>query len=462
MPASKKRKFWDEKVECLSVEDLEKLQLRKLKKQIRYVYDHSSFYKKKLDDCGVGPRDIRTLEDFRALPICLTKEELQSARDKSLRDHGHPFGSMLCAPIENVVGVAATSGTTGVPTFYGYTRNDIHVTNEVIARSFWRIGVRPGEPVVHAMGMSMWVGGLPIIRGLEHLGARVSPVGAEAGTERLLTFIGYTKPTTLLCTPSYAEHLIERAPGLIGKDVGQLGIKRLVCIGEPGVGIPEVRKKLTEAWDAKVFDGGGGAWGSFIMSCDSPDYHGMHVIAGDHIYYCDIIDPKTKKPIELTDGAIGEKIMTPLDWEAAPPFRYASGDLLQVFTEPCACGVSGYRVKIIGRVDDLLIVKGINVFPSAIKDVVNSFFPRLTGVFKIVLDTPPPRVVPPLKLKVEYGDGITDSDFAALRMELEEKISDILRFRPATELVPPTSLGRTKGKASLFERNYLSAHLPRQ
>ncbi len=129
--------------------------------------------------------------------------------------------------------------------------------------------------------------------------------------------------------------------------------------------------------------------------------------------------------MEWKDGAIGEKILTSLDWEAAPPFRYAIGDIIQIFTEECECGTKGFRIKFVGRVDDMLIVKGINVFPSAIRNVINSFIPKVTGAFKIILDHPPPRVVPPLKMKVEFGQGMSENEIKVLDLEIGEKFSNI-------------------------------------
>lgn len=447
-------KFWNKKVETLPLEELRKIQFKRLKKQMKYIYENSEFYREKFVDYGTKPEDIRNLDDFRSLPIFITKEEHRECQNQSLTRFGHPFGTILCAPLEKVVGVSATSGTTGFPTFYGFTKHDIEITNEVLARGFWRAGVRPGETVVHAFGLSMWVAGIPIIRALEHMGARTIPVGAEAGSERLLQFIEQTKPATLMCTPSYAEHLIEKSPKVLKKDVKQLGIKRIICAGEPGAGIPEVRKKIKDMYGAKIFDSAGVPWGIYNISCDCDDYHGIHVVCEDYHLYYDIVDTETKKPIEWEDGAIGEKILTSLEWEAAPPFRYASGDIIQIFFGECECGIKGARVKFIGRIDDMLIVKGINVFPSAIRNVINLFIPKVTGAFKIILDNPPPRVVPPLKMKVEYGKGITQGEIKVLRTEIEEKMSNILRFRPSIEFVPPESLERTKGKVNLFERRY--------
>jgi len=450
----KREEFWNEKIETLPLEEIRKIQFKKLKKQMKYIYEKSEFYKKKFIDFGARPDDVKNLEEFRKLPIFINKVGHRECQDESLKKLGHPFGTILCAPLEKVVGVSSTSGTTGIPTFYGFTKDDIGITNEILARGFWRAGIRPGETVIHAFGLSMWVAGIPIIRALENMRVRVIPVGAEAGSERLLQFIDQTKPTTLMCTPSYVEHLIEKTPKVLNKDVKQLGIKKIICAGEPGAGVPEVRKKIREAYGGKVFDCSGVPWGIFSISCDCDEYHGMHVVCEDHHLNYDIVDPETKKPIEWKDGAVGLKILTSLDWEAAPPFRYDNGDIIQIFIGECECGVSGFRIKFVGRIDDMLIVKGINVFPSAIRNIINSFIPKVTGAFKIILDNPPPRVVPPLKMKVEYGQAMAENEIQVLKVEIEEKMSNNLSFRPSIEFVPPESLERTAGKVKLFEKRY--------
>jgi len=298
-------KFWNNEIETLPGEEIRKIQFKKLKKQMVYIYEKSEFYKKKFVDLGIRPADIKNFGDFRNLPIFVTKEEHRESQNESLSRFGHPFGTFLCTPLKKVLGVSATSGTTGMPTFCGFTKHDIKVTNEVLARGFWRAGVRPGETAVHAFGMNMWVAGIPIIRALENMEARVIPVGAEAGSERLLQFIDQTKPTTLLCTPSYAEYLIEKAPKVLNKDVGQLGIKKIICAGEPGAGLPEVRKKLREAYGGKIFDSSGVPFGIFNISCDCEEYHGLHAVCEDYHLMDDIVDPETKKPIEWKEGAMG-------------------------------------------------------------------------------------------------------------------------------------------------------------
>lgn len=452
------RRFWNEKMESLPLDEIRAIQLRKLQTQAKYVYENSPLYRKKFEDAGAKPEDIKTIEDFRNLPIYFTKDEHRQSEEESRHSLGHPFGMHLCAPLKEVVCMATTSGTTGVPTFYAFTQHDVDVTNEAWSRVFWRAGIRPGETVLHGCGLSMWVAGLPLLNAFLSMGARPVQAGAEAGTERFILFARLTKPTAMITTPSFAEYLTERAPKVAGAQVGEIGIKKMICVGEPGAGLPEVRQKLQNAWGAKIFDASGGAWGIGNVSCDSAEYNGMHVVTEDLCFYYDLVDPGTKKPLPFDDGIIGEKLITALDWRGAPAFKYAQGDLLQIFTSECPCGLPGVRMKILGRTDDMLIVKGVNVYPAAIKNIVNSFRPRTTGEMRVVLESVPPRVLPPLKVKVEYDDQVAGEAIAQLKAELEKRMADLLRFSPQIDMLPPRTLKRAHElglrKAPLIEKAY--------
>jgi phenylacetate-CoA ligase len=288
----------------------------------------------------------------------------------------------------------------------------------------------------------MWVAGIPIIRALENMGVLTIPAGAEAGTERFLQIADLMKPTVLACTPSFAMFLIEEAPKTIKKEVKELGIKKIFCAGEPGAGLPDVKKKIEEAYDAVIYDAAGVAWGLMNISCGTEEYHGMHIVTEDYNLMYDLVDPETNKPIPIENGAVGRGVISQLEWEAAPILRYDLGDICQVYTDPCPCGLPGYRLKVLGRSDDMLIVKGINVYPAAIKNVVNSFVPKVTGEMRIMLDAPPPRVVPPLKIKVEHAPDSSKDELPSLKKTMEEKISREVRTRPVVELVPPNTLKR--------------------
>ena len=445
------KKYWNEEIETLSSDDMRALQWRRLKKQLHYNYTRSEYYREeKFHKVGLKPEDINSFEDFQNIPL-MTKDEHRWTQEESLRRFGHPYGLITCAPIEKIIRINSTSGTTGQPTLYALTKNDIDVLNEMHARKYWRTGLRPGNIVLQALSLSMFTGGLPLSDGLQAMGLGVVPVGIEGGTKRVLDFTLLTRPDVLIATPSFGEYLIEQTPKLIGKTARELGIRWFYCAGEPGAGIPAVRKKLQEGFGAKVFDHTGGGHAFHGISCHIEPYAGMHFISSDHCIL-ELVEPETKEAMEMTDGAIGEMVFTFIGWEGGPFMRYALGDLIQIFNEPCACGWPEMRFKILGRADDMLIIKGVNIYPAAIKSVVGEFVPDTTGAFRIILDGPGPLVSPPLKLRIECGnsDMATEQKRKLVR-ELTDNIRNRLRVNPQIELVPPQSLPRVTGKTSLIE-----------
>ena len=445
------RKFWNEEVETLSPQEMKALQWKRLKKQLRYNFDNSIYYREeKFQKAGLTPDDIHTFEDFQKIPL-LTKDEHRQIQIDSIQEFGHPYGLITCAPRDKIVRINSTSGTTGQPTLYTLTQNDINVLNEMHCRKYWRTGLRPGHIVLQALSLSMFTGGLPLSDGLQSMGLCVVPVGIEGGTRRVLDFTLLTKPDVLIATPSFGEYLIEQTPKLSGKDARELGIRWFYCAGEPGAGIPSLRKKLQEGFGAKVFDHTGGGHAFHGISCETEPYPGMHFVSADHCIL-ELVDPETKDPIEISHGAMGEMVFTFIGWEGGPFMRYALGDLIQIYTESCSCGWPEMRFKILGRADDMLIIKGVNLYPSALKGLVSEFEPRTTGALRIILEQPGPLVKPPLKIRIEHGlQNPGEKEKHQLVSELIELIKTRLRINPDIELVEPFSLPRQSGKTSLIE-----------
>ena len=447
----KKGQFWNEKIEMLPPKEMKALQWKRLKRQLRYNYENSVYYREeKFHRVGLTPDKIRTLEDFQKIPL-MTKDEHRWVQEESLRRFGHPYGLITCAPRGKIIRINSTSGTTGMPTLYTLTRHDIEVLNEMHARKYWRAGLRPGNIVLQALSLGMFTGGLPLSDGLQAMGLCVVPVGIEGGTRRVLDFAILTKPDVLITTPSFGEYLIEKAPEIAERQADELGIRWFFCAGEPGAGIPSLRKRLAEGFNARVFDHTGGGHAFHGISCDSIPYPGMHFFSPDHCFL-ELVTPEAKLPIEMSDGTVGEMVFTFIDWEGGPLMRYAPGDLVQVFMEPCTCEWPEMRFKILGRTDDMLIVKGVNVYPIAVKDIVGEFTPRTTGAMRILLKKTGPLVNPPLKIRVEYGSAeIHDQDKEKLIKELAGRIGERLRVHPSIELVPPYSLPRGSGKMPMIE-----------
>ena len=409
------------------------------------------FYRNRFEELSIDPGSITTVADLSTLPILVTPKIHRVLQEESQAEAGHPFGSHLTVAPSEIVSVSSTSGTTGDPTFYAFTRQDVTVTDTLWQRALEFVGVRPGDRVLHGFGLSMYLAGLPLIRAMERMGVTAIPIGAEAGTEKLLRMMQLTRPTVLACTPSYAEHLLERAPDVLGKEAAELGIEKIVCAGEPGAGLPAVRKKLETGWGATVYDMLGGAHGIMMASCGHPDCFRMHVLADDYSVSTDLVDPTSKEPVEIEDGVTGERVKTSLEWRAQPPLRYSVGDVYQVFTSPCENGIEGKTIRVMGRVDDLLIVKGVKLYPAAVKNVINGFVPEVTGELRIVLDGPPPRVTPPLHIKIEAAAGADESTYASLRERVSNAMHDRLTVRPEIQLVPAGSLSRSTHKTQLVE-----------
>jgi len=427
---------------------------RLARETVAYCADRSRFYRERLAAAGAEVGDIGGVADLERLPILLDKDAERELQERSRARAGHPFGEHLCAPLERVVAVASTSGTTGSPTFYAFTAADVATTDELWARALRLIGVRPGDTVLHGFGLSMFLAGYPLARAVERMGARIVPIGAEAGSERLLQMARLVRPRALLCTPSYATYLAEQSERVLGVPAAELGIEVIGCAGEPGAGLPEVRAAIQRAFGARVHDMLGGAHGVMCASCDAPEYAGMHVLGEDTAVVTQLVDPETKAPVRAVDGAIGERVKTSLRWEAQPQLRASVGDVYEVLTGPCGCGLPAPRVRVIGRTDDLLIVKGVKVYPAAIRNLVQELAPLATGELRVVLTAPGPRVEPPLRLTVERGPQVDEAGGEGLAQEIAHRMHQRMAVRPEVTVVAAGTLPRTALKTALIERRH--------
>ena len=448
--------YANEDLNSMSLEEIKLYQEVLLRKQMKYCYSKSEFYKKKFDSCGAKPEDIKTIEDLRKLPIMMTKKEERESQLESLERYGHPFGMHLCAPVEDLILTGTTSGTTGIPTFsYTFTKNDLKKVSKHWSYMVRYAGVSPGERVFFCYALGIYAC-TQLLYGIREAGALPIDVDARAGTEYILNMLDLTKPNYFFCTPSFALYLLENAPKLLNKEVIKLGLKALFITGEIALQIPEIKDKIEKGYGCKTYDFWAPGFQSYGISCDSSEYQGLHNFVPDYnLYTEDLVDPVYKEPLEIKNGVIGEFCHTSIDREAVPVIRYAYGDIVQVFTDPCPdCGFTGRRVKVVGRSDDMLKVKGVAIYPGAIRDVIADFIPRVTGECRIVLTEKPPRVVPPLKMKVEYGEGIEPHQFEELIKDLKRKISDKVRINPEIELVPPYTFERSMRKTSPFIKMY--------
>ena len=438
------RELWNPRQETMPPEQLRGLQLRKLNEQSRYLAQNSILYQRKFAAAGIRPEDIRSIDDLQHLPFT-TKAELRDGQEEH-----PPFGLHQAAPMERIIRVTSTAGTTGRPVFQGYTREDVMRRSESIARVLWGFGVRPGDRVINGFALSMFNAGIPFCAGIENLGAVDIPVGAERKAEGMLKMAREMKATVWIGTPSFAAYLAEKCVEVLGIEPRELGL-RIVCGGgESGFEQPSFQKKMEQAFATPhIYDLASSSDAHPNLFAHCRHRNGKHHVTADFALV-QLVDPASGalKPVE--DGAEGEYIFTHLDRRACPLVRYRTGDILRVYTKPCACGRTGFRMDIIGRSDDMLIIRGVNLFPSAIQSVVGRFAPRVSGGVQIVLDRPGPRVEPPLKVRIEHAPALGAAALGELKGAIEKAIRSELMVTSSVELVPSGALGRTETKTRLI------------
>jgi phenylacetate-CoA ligase len=439
-----KREFLNEKIETMSPEELRSIQEEKFLKQIDYVWEKSPFYQRKFKEHDVERGDIKGLEDLPKLPFT-EKDELRKSQEEN-----PPLGFHCVAPMDDIIRIHSSSGTTGVPTFVGITRHDHGVWTDITARSLFTKSVRPNDVVIHAVGLTFFVGGLPVKDAIEHIGAAFVPIGTGA-SDRVVMTTKRLGGNVLHCTPSYAQYLADYVRKKQNMEPWELGFEKLVVGAEPGGGVPAVKKRLQEEYQCLLSEGMGNSDAAPIIFGECPAQQGMHFCAQEYIFP-ELINPDSGEVIEMEHGAEGELVYTLLDRECCPVVRFRTRDRITVFTGLCDCGRTAFRIRCIGRTDEMLIMLGVNVFPSAIKDVITSFRPRTTGDMIVLLDKPGPKVEPPLKIQAEYSPGEKQLD--SLKKELETVLRDKLVFRADVELVPEGTLPRFEMKANLTRKLY--------
>ena len=403
--------------------------------QLAYLLERSAFYRDKLDGFeGAG------LADLAELPFT-EKEELRATRTPE-----NPFGAHLCVERSEIVRIYATSGTTGAPSYIPLTAEDLDNWVTGSARSYAASGIVAGQRIVSTYNAGPFVAGVALAS-FERLGLCHIPVGT-GNTERLLLAVELLRPEAVVLTPSYAAHLVERAAdGNV--DLRSSAVERVLVAGEPGGGEPAFRAQLEEGWGAKVTEamGIGDIGVSLWGECEEQD--GMHLGARGFVHP-ELIDPETGTALELDDGATGELVLTHLRHRAAPLLRFRTRDHVQVRTSPCKCGRTGPRVRCIGRTDEMLIVRGVNVFPSAIREVVSAFAPDVSGHVLVKPQSAGVKQEPPLPVSVELAPDATADP--ALGEAIRERLRSVLVVQTRVELVPWGSLRRSEYKSKLVER----------
>jgi phenylacetate-CoA ligase len=425
----------DPEVETRSWEEQLALDDAAFREQLAYLLERSPFYREKL--AGLEPGGLGGIAQ---LPLT-EKDELRASRTTP-----NPIGSHLCAEPSELARIYSTSGTTGTPSYVPLTAGDLDNWVTGSARSYAAAGIAPGERIVSTYDAGPFVAGAALAS-FERIGLTHIPVGT-GHTERLLRAIELLAPDAVVLTPSYAAHLVERAAEQ-GIDLRGSSVRRVLVAGEPGGGEPAFRAILEEGWGARVTEamGVGDIGVSLFGECEEQD--GMHLGARGFVHL-ELIEPETGEALPVEDGAGGELVLTHLRHRAAPLLRFRTRDHVVVRTTPCACGRTGPRIRCLGRTDDMLIVRGVNVFPSAVRDVVNRFVPAVSGHVVLRPREPGVKQEPPLPVSVELARGASPDH--SLAEAIRGRLRDVLVVQTHVELVPWGTLRRSEYKSRLVER----------
>ncbi len=436
--------IWEREVEAAPWEETRRISAAAWERQFRRLREGSSFYARKWREAGAGNSFV-SLADLSQLPFT-TKEELRHALDED-----PPFGSNLCVAPEQVKRIYQTSGTTGSPSVLALTRGDMETWTVMGTRSYYATGIHEHSSVLTTFGAGPFVAGHTHFV-LLRIGARSIPV-APGDTERVVFGLRTGLADTLLSTASFAQFLanrVEQAPSpLRGEGRREERVEKLTHVvtgGEPGGGIPAIRDHIQRVLGVTVTEvmGIGDIAPSLFGEC--PHQQGMHFCGGGHVWV-ELIDTETREPMEIETGAVGELAYTTLTREAMPVVRFLGGDIVRIEGTSCECERTTFRQRVLGRRDDMFIVRGVNVYPAAILSIVGDFRPRVTGRARVVRKGPETSIEPPIPVEVEVVEGHAKDP--ALVTEIENAIHAKLLFRSRVTLIPEADFGEAGYKTRL-------------
>lgn len=394
------------------------------------IEERSGFYRAKFAAAGVSAGSISDLADIGRLPLT-TKDEIRETQEAE-----PPFGAHVAVHPSEVKRVYQTSGSSGHPSVIALTATDCETWTTIGARTYWTTGIRSHNSVLTTFGAGPFVAGQTHDT-FDRIGARRVPVG-PGDTERVLSALARGLVDTVLATPSFALHLASEFDAR-GIDGPSLGVRHLAVGGEPGGGIPAIRRRIEEAFGAEVTEAGGIGDISPSLWGECPVKNGMH-FCGQGMVWPELIDPVTEETVAIEPGAVGEMVYTTLVREAMPLIRFRSKDVVEIVDTACGCGRSSFRMRITGRADDMFIVRGVNVYPSAIQAVVAEFEPLTTGRCRVVLPASSGvSVEPPINVDVEIPEGSDPPP--TLADAVERSIRSKLIFRASVSLVPQSTFG---------------------
>jgi len=431
--------IWEREIETAPWEETRRLASGAWERQFRRIRESSGFYARKWREAGIGTGFV-SLGDLSNLPFT-TKDELRQALDES-----PPFGSNLCVDPEQVKRVYQTSGTTGAPSVLALTRGDMETWTVMGTRTYYATGIHEHSSVLTTFGAGPFVAGHTHFV-LLRIGTRSVPV-APGDTDRVVFGLKAGLADTLLSTASFAQYLANR---LDSTSRGEgWGLTHVVTGGEPGGGIPAIRDHIQRALGVTVTEvmGIGDVAPSLFGEC--PHQQGMHFCGAGHVWV-ELIDPDTHEPMEIETGAVGELVYTTLTREAMPIVRFRGSDIVRIEGTSCECGRTTFRQRVLGRRDDMFIVRGVNVYPAAILSVVGEFRPRVTGRARVVRASEATSIEPPIPVEVEVADH--QASEPGVVAEIESAIHSRLMFRARVTLVPESEFGEAGYKTSLSRKD---------
>ncbi len=429
--------YFNEEFETLPRVALEALQLKRLQTTIARVYANVPFYRQSFDAAGIRPEDVKTLSDLQRLPFT-TKQNMRDS---------YPYG-LFAAPMEEIVRIHASSGTTGKPTVVGYTQKDIETWTELMARSFVAAGAHKGDIIHNAYGYGLFTGGLGAHYGAEKLGASVIPISG-GNTKRQIMIMQDFGSTVLTCTPSYSLYLAEEAVAE-GVDIRSSKLRVGIFGAEPWSEAMRTEIEANLGLDAIDIYGLSEIMGPGVAIECIEEKHGLHIWE-DH-FIPEIINPETCQPV--AEGEKGELVITTITKQGIPLIRYRTRDITSISYAPCTCGRTHGRIaRMSGRSDDMLIIRGVNVFPSQIESILV----RIEGVephYLLIIDRK--DNLDTLEVQVEVNEGMFSDEIKvlqALSRRIEKEIKDMLGITCTVKLVEPKTIQRSEGKAQRVRDN---------
>ena len=438
--------LWHPELESKPWQEVESWQSARLASFANSLRERSIFYGDHWREATI-PAAPSQLEWLGGLPFT-SKTDLRRAQDETTTQT--PFGTIQAVPLREVVQVVSSSGTSGRPVVYGLTQRDVEVWSDGVANMFFTAGIRPEDTITHLTRLPMVAGGLPYADALRRLGATLVWAGGLP-TERTLRTIQALHATALTATVSFEVYLTEHCESVLGVPPSALGLRKLIGGGEPGMGQPEIRDKIRRGWGIDhvreamgLSDVMAGMW----AECEAGE--GMHFTAQRYVAV-ELIDPESGAQVEWSEGSRGEPVYSTFEREATPLLRFRSGDAVVVSGMGCACGRSSPKIQCVGRTDDMLIYKAMNVFPTAIRDLVLSRFAgEVEPHVRIWKERPEQvRFDDPIPLDVEVGDSVATARRNALSEEIERAVRDELQVRVAVSLVSSGAIPRSDYKTPL-------------